>query len=158
VDRLTATGLIQPLETSRDGRRPERTVYEITDLGRDQFLDTLRDGLMRATPDYPSLAMWLTFASLLDPEETLLLLERRSVEAEANLSRMNAALEASVKSPGNAERGLPRIHLIEVEYLIALQRAELDWLRATVADIREGRMSWDPAENLMQQFGGEGNA
>ncbi len=106
VERLTATGLIQPIETSRDGRRPERTVYEITDLGRDQLLDAIRSGLMRAVPDYPSLAMWLTFASLLDPEEILLLLERRSVEAEANLSAMNAALDASVKSPGNAERGL----------------------------------------------------
>jgi DNA-binding PadR family transcriptional regulator len=158
VERLTAAGLIQPIETSRDGRRPERTVYEITDLGRDQLLDAIRSGLMRAVPDYPRLAMWLTFASLLDPEEILLLLERRSVEAEANLSAMNAALDASVKSPSNAERGLPRIHLIEVEYLIALQRAELDWLRATVTDIREGRMSWDPSANLLHHFGGEGNA
>ncbi len=45
-----------------------------------------------------------------------------------------------------------------MEYLIALQRAELDWLRATVADIREGRMSWDPSANLLHHFGGEGNA
>src|SRR5439155_334728 len=36
VDRLAAAGLIQPVETSREGRRPERTVYEITGLGRDQ--------------------------------------------------------------------------------------------------------------------------
>jgi DNA-binding PadR family transcriptional regulator len=156
VERLAGSGLIQPIETSRDGRRPERTVYEITGLGRDQLLDALRDGLMRAAADYPSLAMWLTFASLLDPEEVLLLLERRSVEAEANVSRLNAGFEASVKSASNIERGLPRIHLIEVEYLIALQRAELDWLRATVADIREGRLTWDPARNLMQHFSGEG--
>jgi DNA-binding PadR family transcriptional regulator len=145
VDRLTATGLIEPVETSRDGRRPERTVYEITDLGRDQLLDALRDGLMRATPDYPRLAMWITFASQLDPDEVALLLERRCVEAEGNLSRMNVALDASKKSQSNQQYHLPRIHLIEVEYLIEMQRAELDWLRAIVADIRDGRMTWDPA-------------
>jgi len=145
VDRLAATGLIEPVETSRDGRRPERTVYEITELGRDQLLDALRDGLMRATPDYPRLAMCLTFASQLDPDEVALLLERRCVEAEANLSRMNTALDASLKSLSNQQYQLPRIHLIEVEYLIATQRAELDWLRTIVADIRDGRMSWDPA-------------
>jgi DNA-binding PadR family transcriptional regulator len=158
VERLAGSGLIQPIETSRDGRRPERTVYEITGLGRDQLLDALRNGLMRATADYPSLAMWLTFASLLDPEEVLLLLERRGVAAEAELSRLTAGLEAALKSSGNIERGLPRIHLIEVEYLIALQRAELDWLRATAEDIRAGRLSWNPAANLLQQFGGKDDA
>jgi DNA-binding PadR family transcriptional regulator len=142
VERLTATGLIQPVETSRDGRRPERTVYEITDLGRDQLIDALRDGLMRATPDYPGLAMSLAFASLLEPEEVALLLERRSVEAEGKLSGIQAALEASAKSQVNHQHPLPRIHLIEVEYMIAIQRAELDWLRAVIADIREGRLTW----------------
>ena len=155
VERLAGTVLSQSIETSRDGRRPERTVYEITDPGRDQLLDSLRSGLMRATPDYPSLAMWLTFASLLDPDEVLLLLDRRSVEAEANLSRMTAGIEAAVKSPSNAGRGLPRVHLIEVEYLIALQRAELDWLRATVEDIAQGRLTWDPAATPGQQPEGQ---
>src|SRR6202453_5045480 len=90
VDRLAASGLIQPVETSRDGRRPERTVYEITDLGRDQLFDAIRDGLMRAKADYPSLAASLTFASLLDPEEVAQFLDRRRVKGESYLSGMSA--------------------------------------------------------------------
>jgi DNA-binding PadR family transcriptional regulator len=148
VDRLAASGLIQPVETSRDGRRPERTVYEITDLGRDQLLDAIRDGLMRARPDYPQLAMCLAFASQLEPEEVAQLLERRCIEAEGNLTGMIAAVEASQKSLANQQYRLPRIHLIEEEYLIAMQRSELDWLRAIVVDISEGRMSWDPTRLL----------
>ncbi|HXL95359.1 MAG TPA: PadR family transcriptional regulator [Streptosporangiaceae bacterium] len=148
VDRLAASGLIQPVETSRDGRRPERTVYEITDLGRDQLLDAIRDGLMRARPDYPQLAMCLAFASQLEPEEVALLLERRCIEAAGNLTGMIAAVEASQKSLANQQYRLPRIHLIEAEYLIAMQRSELDWLRAIVVDISEGRMSWDPTRLL----------
>lgn len=35
VERLAAAGLIEPLETSREGRRPERTVYAVTSAGRD---------------------------------------------------------------------------------------------------------------------------
>ncbi len=81
MDRLAAAGLIQPVETSREGRRPERTVYEITGLGRDQLIDALRDGLMRSVPDYPGLAMAVTFAQLLDPDEVAELLQRRSIEA-----------------------------------------------------------------------------
>jgi DNA-binding PadR family transcriptional regulator len=145
VDRLAASGLIQQVETSREGRRPERTVYEITQLGRDQLLDALRNGLMRPAPDYPGLAAALTFANLLDPEEVAELLERRTIAVEAQLSAMNAALDASLKQSRFQRMRLSRVHLIESEYLIALQRAELDWLHAVVADIREGRLTWDPA-------------
>jgi DNA-binding PadR family transcriptional regulator len=144
VDRLTATGLIQPVETSREGRRPERTVYEITDLGRDQLIDALRDGLMRSAPDYPGLAMAVSFAQLLAPDEVAELLERRSIEAEAQLTGMNAAVDASLKQRPQRYQ-LSRINLLETEYLIALKRAEVDWLHAVVADIREGRLTWNPA-------------
>lgn len=152
VDRLTAAGLIQPVETSREGRRPERTVYEITGLGRDQLFDALRDGLMRVTPDYPGLAMVLTFAQLLEPGEVAALLERRSIEAESQLSGMNAALDAALKQ--HAQRFVPtRANLLETEYLITLKRAEVDWLRSVVADLREGRLTWDPA--ALSRAGGQ---
>src|SRR6187551_4114033 len=35
VERLMRAGLIEPLETERAGRRPERTVYQLTEEGRD---------------------------------------------------------------------------------------------------------------------------
>lgn len=144
VDRLTAAGLIQPVETSREGRRPERTVYEVTSEGRDRLLDALRTELMRATPSYPKLATGLAFVSLLDPEEVALLLERRSIEVESQLSGMNAALDASLKQQSHP---VERVHLIEVEYQIALLRAERDWLTAIVADIGAGRLTWTAAAN-----------
>jgi DNA-binding PadR family transcriptional regulator len=152
VERLAASGLIEPVETSRDGRRPERTVYQITEAGRDVLLDTLRDALMRAVPDYPQLAMSLSFASLLEPAEVAMLLERRLVAAEGTLSGMVVAMEASLKAHtaiGTAGL-LPRIHLIEVEYMIAVQRAEIDFLRATVEDIRTGRLDWQPPAQTLE--------
>jgi DNA-binding PadR family transcriptional regulator len=160
VDRLAAAGLIQPVETSREGRRPERTVYEITGLGRDQLVDALRDGLMRSAPDYPGLAMAVAFAQLLDPDEVAELLERRSIEAEAQLTGMNAAVDAALKQRPQGYQ-LSRINLLETEYLIALKRAEVDWLRAVVADIREGRLTWSPvaaATELSDQQEGDDHA
>ena len=155
VDRLAAAGLIQPVETSREGRRPERTVYEITGLGRDQLIDALRDGLMRSAPDYPGLAMAVTFAQLLAPDEVAELLERRSIEAEAQLTGMNAAVDAALKQRPQRYQ-LSRINLLETEYLIALKRAEVDWLHAVVADIREGRLTWSPTAAAADLGGREG--
>src|SRR5438105_886876 len=37
VDRLAGAGFVEPLEISRSGRRPERTVYMLTDAGRDEL-------------------------------------------------------------------------------------------------------------------------
>jgi DNA-binding PadR family transcriptional regulator len=139
VDRLAAAELIQPVETSREGRRPERTVYEITVRGRDHLLDAVRAELMRTTGDYPRLATALTFASLLEPHEVAGLLERRCIEVEGQLSAYNATLDASLKQRSHH---IERVSLIEVEYQIALLRAERDWLSAIVADIRDGRLTW----------------
>lgn len=139
VDRLAEAGLIQPGETSREGRRPERTVYEITEPGRDQLLDALRAELMRTTPDYPRLAMALAFASLLEPQEVGELLERRWAEVDGQLAAFQATLEAALK---RSSPPLSRVSLIEVEYQIALLRAERDWLRAVVDDITDGRFTW----------------
>jgi DNA-binding PadR family transcriptional regulator len=41
VDALVRHGLIEVSETVRDGRRPERTVYAITEPGRTEFGDWL---------------------------------------------------------------------------------------------------------------------
>lgn len=138
VERLAEAGLIEPVETSREGRRPERTVYAITGQGRDQMVDALRDGLMRVAPEYHRLAVALAFASMLDPQEVADLLERRCIEVEAQLSGMSTILDATRK------QGLDRVHVIEAEYLAALTRAELDWLRSLAEDIRSGRVTWEP--------------
>src|ERR671932_469430 len=42
VERLEREGLIEAAETSREGRRPERTVYRLTEAGRDEYEARLR--------------------------------------------------------------------------------------------------------------------
>src|SRR5205814_7427200 len=45
VERLEAGGFIKSQETSREGRRPERTVYSITEAGRDGRRDWMAERL-----------------------------------------------------------------------------------------------------------------
>src|SRR3954453_10040591 len=52
VARLAEQGLIEPVETSREGRRPERTVYAITEAGRDEARSRLRAFTTRPVPGY----------------------------------------------------------------------------------------------------------
>src|SRR5256885_7571259 len=43
VERLEKGGFIKSQETSREGRRPERTVYAITEVGRDEITGWLAE-------------------------------------------------------------------------------------------------------------------
>ena len=113
VSRLADRGLIEPVETSRDGRRPERTVYAITEDGRNEAHLRLREFLMFPAKEYPTLGMALSFISMLPPADAVVLLDRRGVALEAKL----AAHRRRHRHPDRA--GVARVELVEVEFLNA---------------------------------------
>jgi DNA-binding PadR family transcriptional regulator len=138
VARLAEQGLIESVETSREGRRPERTVYAITETGRDEARSRLREFMMRSAKEYPSFGMALAFVSILPPAEAASLLEHRSVDLEAKLAAHDTVVESLIK------QGHPRVDVIEVEYLNSCLRSELDFVRALSEDIKSGRLDWRP--------------
>ena len=138
VARLAEQELIEPVETSREGRRPERTVYAITEAGRDEARSRLREFMMRPMQEYPSFGMALAFVSMLPPDEAASLLDRRTVDLEAKLAAHDTVVESLIK------RGHPRIQVIEVEFLNSRLRSELDFVRALSEDIKARRLDWRP--------------
>lgn len=138
VARLAEQGLIQPVETSREGRRPERTVYAITDAGRDEARSRLREFVMRPFEEYPAFGMALAFVSMLPPAEAAALLDRRTVELEAKLAAHDSVVESLIK------QGHPRVQVIEVEFRNSCLRSELDFVRALSEDIKTRRLDWRP--------------
>ncbi len=135
IERLERDGLIAVAETARDERRPERTVYELTDVGRETVQDWMRELLSTPAREYPLFPAALAFLPLLTPEDALHQLETRIMVLEADLARMET-LYASVA------RTLPRLFLIEDEYSRAMLRTELEWVRALADDLRTGRITW----------------
>src|SRR3954454_20884103 len=110
VARLAEQGLIEPVETSREGRRPERTVYAITEAGRDEASARLREFTMRPVQEYSSFGMVLAFISMLPPAEAASLLDRRTVALEARLAAHDTVVESLIK------QGHPRVGVIELEF------------------------------------------
>ncbi len=83
VEKLAKDGLIEHVETSREGRRPERTVYRITDVGMDRLFDSLRSMLCQPVEEYPVFEAGLAFLGVFTQEEAIRLLEWRIVRLEA---------------------------------------------------------------------------
>ena len=138
IERLTAAGLIESVETSREGRRPERTVYALTAKGRDELMLWLRELLSQPTREYPWFGAALAFLGALPPDEARRLLEARVILLEAEVAAGEAALQAATRG------GLPRLFGVEAEYAVAMRRAELAWVTQIVDDMRTGKLAWPP--------------
>ena len=141
VERLESGGFIQAQETSREGRRPERTVYAITETGREEIMAWLRELLAQPVNDYPQFAAALAFFAALDKDEVVRLLKVRTALLEGQVAGEEKQLKTFM------EMGLPRLFLVEVEYALAMKRAEADWVRKLIVEIEGGRL-WMTKEQM----------
>jgi len=141
VERLEAGGFIKSQETSREGRRPERTVYAITEAGRDEITGWLAELLTQPVNEYPQFGGALAFVAALDKDEVTRLLRVRIALLDARI----AGAEKQLKN--FLGMGLPRLFLVEGEYAVAMQRAELEWVRHIVDDIQSGKL-WITKEQM----------
>jgi DNA-binding PadR family transcriptional regulator len=70
-------GFLTPAESSRDGARPERTVYAITDAGRAELSDWLRELIATPEPSPTTFTAALSVMGALPPDDVIELLGRR---------------------------------------------------------------------------------
>jgi DNA-binding PadR family transcriptional regulator len=136
IERLHRLDLIEAVQTGRDGRRPERTVYAITDIGRDEFRTNLRGLITYPEYEFPVFGAAVEMLRALEPADAADLLGRRTVALEARLAANDQVIASLTK------RGLARLHLIELEYAQALCLAELHWVRDLIDDIVGGALRW----------------
>lgn len=140
VDALREAGLIAAQETVREGRRPERTVYTVTPEGEEAMRSRLRTLLGDAEPEYPRFMAGLCFIEGLPEDEIVDLLEKRAKELETAISGRRIVLD------GLYERGLSRVSLVEGEYNIAMQQADLAFVRGLIDDLKAGRMPFQRSQ------------
>ena len=150
VARLEEGGFIRAEATSREGRRPEKTVYSITDMGREEILDWLRELLAQPANDYPQFGAALAFFAVLPKEEVVRLLKLRLALLEGQVAGSQIQLKTFL------EMGLPRLFLIEGEYAQAMKQAEVEWVRRLIHDIEAGDLwiSKDQMQDVSERFEG----
>jgi len=135
VDGLAKRQLITAAETFREGRRPERTVYEITDAGRTEMTDWLTDLIASPVKEYLQFEAGLALIGALAPDEALDALRLRLRQLELTLAQSEATREMTRKA------GLPRLFELEGEYVDALLSAEVTFVRGLISDIERKELS-----------------
>ncbi|MFI5559076.1 PadR family transcriptional regulator [Amycolatopsis japonica] len=133
VGNLRKHGLIEAAESARDGARPERTVYRITDAGRDEMLDWLRELLAGLAPEEPRFVAGLSVMGWLGPDEVVALFRTRLAALEEDIASTRAELARLLEE-------IPRLVLLETEYHLAIRVAEAEWVRSILGELTSGSM------------------
>ncbi|MGR6920157.1 PadR family transcriptional regulator [[Actinomadura] parvosata] len=140
VRALERAGWIEARETIKVGARPERTVYQHTALGRAEFARWVEELIRVPSAEYPKFLSAVSYLGALGPDGATAALRDRA-------ARVRAALEEHRREHGEllASGKVPRLFVVEVEYAIRMQEAELGWIEEIVTDIETGQLPWpDP--------------
>ncbi len=133
VRNLQKAGFIVATGSDREGARPERTVYEITEAGRAELHDWLRELVASPEPEQSRFEAALSVIGVLGPDEVIALLHRRLAALRSDLDGRAAELAAAAET-------VPRLFLIEAEYAMAMVEAETRWVAGLLGEMESGTL------------------
>jgi DNA-binding PadR family transcriptional regulator len=154
IELLAKRGFIMTKEISREGKRPERTIFALTPTGYDELRAWMQDLLRDPVNDYPKFAAGLSLLPVLPPEEAVALLRHRALRLSGEATRIETQIAelAGQNIPALAEelppqlvgQKFPPLFVVEAEYALALIKAELAFVNELVRRITEE--GWGPVD------------
>ena len=145
VANLEKNRLLEVIEVTRQGARPERTVYRITDAGRDELVGWTRELIAEPEAEHTRFIAGLSVLAVLTPRDVIDLLRRR-------LGRLTETIDALTAQLRQAS-DVPRLFLIEDEYRIAMTLAEANWTRSLLDELSAGTFPYLDAWRKFHETG-----
>jgi DNA-binding PadR family transcriptional regulator len=138
IQQLDKAGFVAEVETTREGQRPERTVYAITDAGRAELRDWLRELVSEPTHEYPQFVAALSLIAAIPPDEVVTLLRQRGLRLGEQRAETRALVDGALAG------GLHPLFLVEEEYRITLLDAEIAFVERFIGQITDPEEGWGP--------------
>lgn len=140
---LERRGLIHATGLRREDDRPERTEYAVTDAGDEAFDLLLREVLRTSELPHHPLLPGLAFLPEITPEELSEVLSARREAVERQIESYEGLLARVPTAAGPGE--VPPHVAGSVRLILALVRAEADWIDDTSRRLVDGRLDhvWD---------------
>lgn len=131
VQNMVKAGFLEPVGSEREGSRPERVIYRITDAGRTEMSDWTRELIATPVLGRDAFTAGLSVIGALSPDEVIELLATRIAALEAIIAGVRRELDGLAGT-------LPRLFVIETEYGLAMLEAEAAWARSWRAELVDG--------------------
>ncbi|MBP0457818.1 PadR family transcriptional regulator [Streptomyces montanisoli] len=136
VERLARDGLAVSCGTAKAGNRPERTTYEITQVGRAVLSEQVSVMLDSPVNEYPRFPLALGESHNLPRDQVVGHLTHRAERLTEMVD------EADRYLAGLRESDVPEAYWFVADYLRTIQAAERDWLRALIIRLHNEELPW----------------
>jgi DNA-binding PadR family transcriptional regulator len=139
VEKLAKDGLIEVVETSREGKRPERTTYRLTPTGLDAYREEVRASVSEVSQEFPRFAMAVQQLHNLRRDEAIAELTRRAHALKKKL----AGVEVTIAEKTSLD--VEPLYWIDLQYSRAMRRAELHWVERLIDQLSNDELTWPDA-------------
>lgn len=133
LDKLAAEGFVEKVSVEQEGKRPSRSVYQITGSGRQEFLRLLREGWQTFERQYFDLDIYLFFLHSLPMEEVIEYLRRRESILRETLDHLAIHRQEQLAQPE-----VPALATSIFDHTVVHTRAELEWVCDLLHKLEQG--------------------
>ena len=138
LEAMARAGWVEPRPAQREGARPQRTPYALTQAGQAELARRLEAQVRQPRREFPEFLGAVSHLGVLGPQRAAQALTERAGRLSAHIADDQRRLDAALA------QDVPRLFVIEAEYALALLRAEQAWALAVADDITSGRLAWPP--------------
>jgi DNA-binding PadR family transcriptional regulator len=146
VQQLAKAGFVVEVGTNREGQRPERTVYGLTDAGRHELHDWLRELVEEPLHEYPHFVAALSLIATLPPGDVVKLLRKRLLRLGDLRAEIRTLIDTTLAA------GVHPLFLVEEEYRLGQLEAESSFVERFIERINHPETGWG---RLWAEFHGE---
>jgi len=133
VQNLEKHGFVEVADVEQQGNRPERTVYRVTEAGREETTEWMSDLLAEPAKEFPIFETALSLIGVVHPDDAVRLLTERVKALDVQAASARGALEKLYET-------VPRLFLVEIEYQLHMIEAQAEWVRGFLEEIRKGSL------------------
>jgi len=133
LDKLADEKFVEKVEVEQAGKRPSRSVYQITDTGRDEFLRLLRESWQQVERQYFSVDICLFFMNTLPLEEVKNYLRTRQRVLQATIEHIQSHRGEQMSNPE-----VPRLAVAIFDHSLVHTQAELTWVSDLLQKMESG--------------------
>ena len=133
LGKLADEGFIEQIAVEQKGRRPSRSVYQITESGQTEFLRLLHQVWDQVERHYYTIDIGLVFASVLPVTEIKNYLRGRIAEMEGIVRHVTEHRAEQLAQPN-----VPALAAAVFDHSLAHFQAELSWTRDLLDKVEDG--------------------
>jgi DNA-binding PadR family transcriptional regulator len=136
LEAMTQAGWVEPRPAKRDGARPQRTPYALTQAGQAELTRRLDRQVSEPRREFPEFLGAVSHLGVLGSQRAAEALTERAGQLAALTAQTQRRLDEALAQQ------VSRLFVIEAEYLLAMLRAERAWVLALADDVTSGRLAW----------------